>query len=124
MFPARPPDDLLLSTAERHALAGTGLAAPAAHDADALGERLLAYIALTRPAQQLVLSYATVDCVTAGALLASSLLPEIRRALPDAPIERYARSAPPVHVGGIGAGGTWPRRPTSAARANRRAMWS
>jgi ATP-dependent helicase/nuclease subunit B len=95
VFPARPPEDILLSTAERDALAQAGLSAPAAHRQDAFGERLLAYIALTRPSLGLTISYATVGDDGAP-LQPSPLLADVTRALPGLPTERFNEHEPPV----------------------------
>jgi ATP-dependent helicase/nuclease subunit B len=95
VFPARPPEDVLLSTAERDALAQAGLAAPAAHRQDAFGERLLAYIAFTRPALGLTISHATVGDDGAP-LQPSPLLADVTRALPGLPTLRFIEHEPPV----------------------------
>lgn len=95
VFPARPPEDTLLSTAEREALTHAGLAAPASHRDDVLDERLLAYIALTRPSHGLVISFATAG-EDGGALLPSPLLADVRRAVPGLVIERPAAHPPPA----------------------------
>ncbi len=95
VFPARPPEDILLSTAERDALAQAGLAAPAAHRQDAFGERLLAYIALTRPSLGLTISHATVGDDGAP-LQPSPLLADVTRALPGLPTLRFDEHEPPV----------------------------
>ncbi|MCH7873312.1 MAG: exodeoxyribonuclease V subunit gamma, partial [Planctomycetes bacterium] len=61
VFPAQPAEDQILSTADRRQVAEAGLPAPAVHRDDAFGERLLAYIAFSRPSDGLTISYATVD---------------------------------------------------------------
>jgi ATP-dependent helicase/nuclease subunit B len=98
VFPARPADDLLLSTTEREALCAAGLPAPSPHRADVLGERLLAYIAFTRPSQSLTISYATV-AEDGGELLPSPLLAETVRAVPGLKPVRLELHQPPVTVG-------------------------
>jgi len=95
IFPARAGEDLVLSTVERQLLEREGLPALPTRRQDALGERLLAYIALTRPSGGLTISYATVDD-NGDALPASSLLLEVRRALPSLTVERPDAGAPPV----------------------------
>lgn len=95
VFPARPAEDKLLSTAERTALADSGLAAPASHRDDAFGERLLAYIACTRPHRGLTISYATVGA-DGDPLLPSPLLDEVRAALPGIDVRRPEEHAPPA----------------------------
>jgi len=95
IFPARAGEDLILSTAERQMLEEGGLPALPSRRQDTLGERLLAYIALTRPSLGLTISYATVDD-NGDALPASSLLADVRRALPSLAVERPDAGAPPV----------------------------
>lgn len=103
VFPAPPPTDLVLSTADREALQRAGtLPLRAARD-DALGERMLAYIALTRPARQLVISYARVDDDNQE-LLPSPLLDDVRRAVPELQVEEPERCPAPVCVEELAAG--------------------
>ena len=97
VFPAPPAEDLLLSTAEREALAQAGLEACASHREDVLAERLLAYIALTRPACSLTISFATV-ADDGGALLPSPLRAEVLRALPGLSVAHAGRDEPPASV--------------------------
>ena len=94
-FPARPPDDLLLSTEQREMLRDAGLPAPAARREDVLAERLLAYIALTRPSQSLTVSFAAVSD-NGDALLPSPLVTELTRVLPGLTAERPAGPLPPT----------------------------
>lgn len=58
VFPARPAGDALLSADDRDRLAEAGFTGLASAREDVLGERLLAYIALTRASRGLVISYA------------------------------------------------------------------
>ena len=95
IFPARPGDDELLSTTERQTLTDSGLAAPASHRDDAFGERLLAYIAFTRPSHGLTISYATVG-LDGSPLLPSPLLDEVCRILPGVVPKRPEAHAPPA----------------------------
>lgn len=95
IFPARPADDALLSTAERDALAAAGLRAPAPHRDEAFGERMLAYIAFTRASQGVTISYATTSD-DAAKLPASALLADVRRALPSVRVQSAPSFAPPV----------------------------
>ncbi|MEW6200225.1 MAG: PD-(D/E)XK nuclease family protein [Planctomycetota bacterium] len=95
LFPARPPDDLLLSTEQREMLRDAGLPAPAARREDVLAERLLAYIALTRPSQSLTVSFAAVGD-NGDELLPSPLVTELMRALPSLTAGRPAGSPPPT----------------------------
>ncbi len=95
VFPARPPADAVLTAAERGALAAAGLPAPASHRDDAFGERLLAYIACTRPARGLTISYAAMSDDGAE-LQPSPLLADIRAALPDVPAAEDEAWPPPA----------------------------
>ncbi len=97
LFPARPAEDVLLGTAERQALHARGLPAPAPHRDDALNERLLAYIALTRASRELVISYAKAD-EAGDALMPSSLLDDVRQALPGLAPAEHDADAPPVCI--------------------------
>ena len=97
VFPARPPEDDLLNATERAALTGAGLSAPASHQEDVLAERLLAYIACTRPACGLTISYARAGD-DGSPRLPSPLLDDIKRALPDLNVRRPDSDAPPVCV--------------------------
>ncbi|MFH1747730.1 MAG: PD-(D/E)XK nuclease family protein [Planctomycetota bacterium] len=97
LFPAPPPDDRLLNTDEREALIEKGLTAPASHRDDIFGERLLAYIAFTRPHCGLTISYATLD-MNGGPLLPSPLLDEVQQALPELRFECATDDAPPVSL--------------------------
>lgn len=57
VFPQRPSDELLLTEGDRQLLAAAGAATLRRREDHTLGERLLAYIAFTRPSERLVLSY-------------------------------------------------------------------
>ena len=114
IFPAPPGDDALLSSAERTALSEAGLAAPAARRADVLGERLLAYIALTRPARGLTISFATVGD-GGEALLPSPLLTDVRRALPGLVVESTSDHPPPTCLPELAAGYLDARREAPAS---------
>lgn len=98
VFPARPADDVLLSTAEREALGQAGLPAPATHREDVLNERLLAYIACTRASHGLMLSFASVRD-DGGELQPSPLLDDICRALPGLQVTADDTDAPPTCLG-------------------------
>ncbi|RMF73823.1 MAG: hypothetical protein D6744_15220 [Planctomycetota bacterium] len=95
VFPATPSEDALLSTEERAALTSAGLPAPRAQRDDAFDERLLAYIALTRPSDGLVLSYALCDGRGAE-LAASPLVDWVRSTLPELKVDVADDTAPPV----------------------------
>jgi ATP-dependent helicase/nuclease subunit B len=95
VFPKQPAEDALLSTTDREMLAQAGLAAPRPHRDDAFAERLLSYIALTRPSRGLTISYATVG-EDGEPCFPSPLLDEVRRVLPVLAIERTAEDEPPI----------------------------
>jgi len=95
IFPAPPPEDRLLSTAERQALAAAGVHAAGSHRDDVFAERLLAYIALTRPARGLTISYAAVG-ESGEPRFPSPLLQEVQRALPELHAERAEQCPPPT----------------------------
>jgi ATP-dependent helicase/nuclease subunit B len=97
VFPARPAEDLLLSTSQREELLAAGLPGPGSHRDDVLAERLLAYIAFTRPSGGLTISYATV-ADDGSELLPSPLLAEVTRALPGLGVVRVSEHTPPVNV--------------------------
>ncbi len=97
VFPARPREELVLSAAERDVLTRVGMPAALSRREDVLAERLLAYIACTRPSDSLVISYAT-RADDGAELLPSPLLDEVRHALPEVCEVRAADDAPPVCV--------------------------
>jgi hypothetical protein len=103
IFPARPAEDELLDTGERDALTKAGLPAPASHREDSFGERLLAYIAFTRPSVGLTISYATV-AEDGQPLLPSPLLADVRRVLPELQIARPQPHPPPVSLAELARG--------------------
>ena len=96
LFPAVPPDDHLLSTDERLALREAGLAAPKPRRDEAFAERMLAYIALTRPSHGLVVSYAQRDAA-GEALYPSPYVSDLLSILPQVQPEEVA---PPAAAGG------------------------
>lgn len=81
VFPAPPPAETILSVEERAALVSAGLDLAASRQDDALAESLLAYIAFTRPARGLVISYAESGD-DGQKRLPSPLLADVRRACP------------------------------------------
>ena len=86
VFPAPPPEDVLLGAEDRAALAGAGLAGLRPRREDVFAERMLAYIALTRPSQRLVVSYARVGCSGEPAH-PSPLLRDVQRVLGGVAVE-------------------------------------
>jgi ATP-dependent helicase/nuclease subunit B len=120
VFPARPPEDELLSADDRDALVARGLEGLASHREEAFSERLLAYIAFTRPSESLTINYATVG-EDGGPLLPSPLLDDVRRALPELRVQPPAAQPPPACLPELaqgllaGAVGVAGRRASSAA---------
>ena len=94
IFPAPPGRDLLLDRADRESLAQAGLESVRVRRDDAFAERLLAYIALTRPSHGLTISYAQVGNDGAQRY-PSPILDEIRQILPDMTVEHVAEDEPP-----------------------------
>jgi ATP-dependent helicase/nuclease subunit B len=94
VFPQRPPDDALLSATERAALQATGLPAPVPRRDAVFDERLLAYIACTRPSDGLVISYAETDAAGAE-LLPAALLEKLRTAA-GVDVEHADADPPPL----------------------------
>lgn len=93
VFPRRPADDPLLSHEERLAISERGIAALSPRRDDVFAERMLAYIALTRPSHSVTVSFAQRDA-DGGALAPSPLLGPLREASPDTPIEDVADEGP------------------------------
>jgi ATP-dependent helicase/nuclease subunit B len=120
IFPARPGDDVLLSAADRELLAESGLPAPRARRDEAFGERLLGYIALTRPSHGLTISYATVGD-GGEPEFPSPLLDDVMRALPGLAIDRPIEDEPPVCLSELAGGYLRARaaRPRSATSVHR-----
>lgn len=94
VFPAPPAAERLLSGEDREALREVGLDGLRPRRDDAFAERLLAYIACTRPSAGLVISFASVS-EGGEPLLPSPLLGDIQRALPGLEVERPADDEPP-----------------------------
>ena len=86
LFPAAVGEDPLLPDAQRAALVDAGVEALPPRQDQSFAERMLAYIALTRPTDELIISYATTsdDGTTQ---LPSPLLDDVRRTLPDVSVE-------------------------------------
>jgi len=119
IFPARPASDAVLTAAERDALAAAGLPAPAAHRDDAFGERLLAYIACSRPARALTISFAAMSDDGAE-LQPSPLLADVRAALPDLDVTEDEAWPPPTTLNELAEGLLAARADTRHARHRRR----
>ncbi|MBK9120872.1 MAG: exodeoxyribonuclease V subunit gamma [Phycisphaerales bacterium] len=97
VFPQRPGEDVLLTTSEREQLQAAGLGTRPPRRDEVLDERLLAYIACTRPSQTLTLSYARTTAAGEEAL-PSALLGEVRAALPEVAVLVDEAAAAPAHV--------------------------
>lgn len=95
VFPQSPARGSLLSESARAALSQAGLPAPAPLRDDVFTERLLAYIAMTRPSQSLTISYA-LRSESGETMHPSPLLRDVQRLLPELPVEQPDGSAPPV----------------------------
>lgn len=61
VFPARPGADAVLTSNERQALQVAGLSMLRSRADDLLDERMLAYVAMTRPSQGLIVSYSATS---------------------------------------------------------------
>lgn len=94
VFPAAPPEDRLLSGEQRAALAERGLDALRSRRGDVYAERLLAYIAVTRPSASVTVSFSAAG-LDGQPLFPSPLLEEIRRAA-DVAVEAPVEGEPPV----------------------------
>lgn len=95
IFPKRSPDDAILSESERSALVAAGLRAPAPARDDVFAERLLAYIAATRPSRSLTISFARRSAA-GDEIFPSPFLSDVRRALPGLALETATSDAPPL----------------------------
>ncbi|MBK8916057.1 MAG: PD-(D/E)XK nuclease family protein [Phycisphaerales bacterium] len=93
VFPRHAPEDPLLTLEERLAIAERGIAALAPRRDDVFAERMLAYIAITRPSHSVTVSFAERDA-EGGPLAPSPLLGRLRAASPDTPIEEEPDDGP------------------------------
>jgi len=97
VFPAPAVEEPILSAAERDALASAGLEGLRPRRHDLFAERLLAYIALTRPAHGLTISYATAGD-DGQPQFPSPLLGDVKAALPGVVEVVAGDDDPPVCV--------------------------
>lgn len=81
VFPAPPDDEPLIGLETQREMARLGLDVFGPERDDLFGERLLAYIALTRASQELTISFAT-HAADGDELQPSPLLADVKRALP------------------------------------------
>lgn len=104
VFPAAPPADVVLTDAQRKVLAASGIDAGPPRWQRVFDDRLLAYVAITRPSELLCISYATAD-EEGRPLEPSVYLQSIRAALPEVAIERVrdpATSRDCSHIAELG----------------------
>jgi len=99
-FPRRADDERILTSRDRAALRAAGLETLADRQSAAFDERLLAYIACTRPSRELVVSYAVAGTDSVP-LQPSSFLEDVRQALPGLQDEQPQRAAPPASIAGF-----------------------
>lgn len=119
LFPALPGDDRLLGTEEREALVAAGLPALAPRREEAVTERLLAYIALTRPSESLTISFAQ-STADGEHLEPSPLLADVLALLPGVQVQRLDDAPPPTSLRELAASILDTRRdPRQAALARR-----
>ena len=97
VFPAATGADPLLPDETRRALCDAGFTSLAPRGDAAFDERLLAYIAATRPSHSLTISFAQTR-PDGEPLPVSPLLAEFQRCLPELAIETPSGEAPPAHV--------------------------
>ncbi len=95
IFPQPMRDDPLIPARTRERLARLGLHGLRNPRQEVFDEKLLAYIALTRASDALVISYATVSDQS-DPLLPSRVLADVRRALPELIVETPDPHAEPV----------------------------
>jgi len=92
LFPLAGSEDVIFGDADREHLASQGLELGPTRQQRLFDEKLLAYIAMTRPSRQLWVSYAAAD--EYGRELAPSPFVEaLRAALPEIELERRAEPA-------------------------------
>jgi len=97
VFPALPGEDRLLGTVEREALVAAGLPALAPRREEAVTERLLAYIALTRPSESLTISFAQ-STADGEHLEPSPLLADVLALVPGLEVQRLEVAPPPTSL--------------------------
>lgn len=93
IFPAQPGEDHLLTSRDRERLAESGLSTLRSRREEVFAERLLAYIALTRPSLGLTISYAAVNA-NGDPLGPSTLLSEILELVPEVSAARLMERDP------------------------------
>lgn len=99
-FPARVPQETILGDDERAGLEACGVKLGRVRSQQLLDERMLAYVAVTRPSEFLWVSFAESN--EAGKPVSPSLYwPALRAALPEVPVE-ITESESPEAVSSIG----------------------
>lgn len=98
-FPQRIPEDSILADDDREKLAAAGIQLGQTRSRRILDERMLAYVAVTRPSEFLWVSYPRTDD-DATPLPPSPYWPAIQAALPGVSVERLddAASADPFNI--------------------------
>lgn len=96
-FPARPMQPVLLTNADRAELRRAGIENVRTPDHDVFAERLLAYIAMTRPTESLTISYSRLG-LNGDERLPSPFLADVRRALGVRTTTAHADDAPPASI--------------------------
>jgi len=100
LFPANPPGDTILTDAHRTAMADAGVDLGPTRRQQTLDERLLAYIAVTRPSRQLCISFAASD-EQGRPLEPSPYLQAVMAALPGLTMQRIQPSSSGRNLGRI-----------------------
>lgn len=118
-FPPRPADAPLLSPAERAALHAAGLPASLVRQDDAFAERLLMYIAFTRPSHGLTISFARVGD-DGEPLFPSPLLSELARVFPSLQPRSGPPNPPPASLPELARGYLRARRELDAGQSRLR----
>lgn len=92
-FPARVPEEIVLTDDERQCLATAGVTLGRTRSSRLLDERMLAYVALTRPSEFLWVSYPERGASGAPSS-PSPYWPWLRAAVPDIEVEHIGEAGP------------------------------
>ncbi len=90
-FPQIASEDAIVNDDDREALDRCGLTLGVTRKQSILDEKLLVYVALTRPSQKLLLTYSNAD-VDGKALRPSSFVEELIELLPNVQVRQYGSS--------------------------------
>jgi ATP-dependent helicase/nuclease subunit B len=93
LFPARHAEDSIFGDEERSILEHSGIELARSRAGRLLDERMLAYVALTRPSEFLWISYSESD-ESGKALAPSAFWPYIQAVLPEVPIDAAETDSP------------------------------